>query len=207
MSARWTFSVLSIWSTPDSERLTALVNPNEADLHHGLPDILALGLSVIFCGINPATTAALAGRHFASPTNRFWRVLHRSGFTSRQVAPEEAQSILRYGYGLTVAVARPTPGASELSHLELKQAGAALESKVRRYAPRVVAFLGKPAFAAITGNNAVIWGRQPERFGGAVAWVLPNPSGRNRSFNFERLVEAYTGLRETIGPIPATAEH
>jgi len=77
-------------------------------------------------------------------------VLHRSGFTSQQVAPEEAQSILRYGYGLTVVVARPTTGANDLSHLELKQAGPALESKIRRYAPRVVAFLGKPAFAAIT---------------------------------------------------------
>jgi TDG/mug DNA glycosylase family protein len=191
----------------DSERFTALTNSNEAGLHPGLPDILAPGLSVIFCGINPATTAALAGRHFVSPTNRFWRVLHRSGFTSLQVVPEEAQSILRYGYGLTVAVVRPTSGAKDLSRLELKQAGAALESKIRRYAPRVVAFLGKPAFAAITANNAVIWGRQSERFGGAVAWVLPNPSGRNRSFNFEALVEAYTELREAIGPITASAEH
>lgn len=179
---------------------------NEAGRRRGLPDILAPGLAVIFCGINPGATAALAGRHFVSRTNRFWRVLHRAGFTPQEIAPEDDRSILRYGCGLTVAVARPTPGANDLSRLELKRAGAALERKIRRYAPRVVAFLGKPAFAAISGNNAVIWGRQPEPFGGAVAWVLPNPSGRNLNFSFEALVSAYAALKEAIGPIIAPAD-
>ena len=165
----------------------------------GLPDILTPGLSVIFCGINPGATAALAGRHFVSRTNRFWRVLHRAGFTPHEIAPEDDRSILRYGCGLTVAVARPTPGANDLSRLELKRAGTALDRKVKRYAPRVVAFLGKPAFAAITGNKAVTWGRQPERFGGAAAWVLPNPSGRNLNFSFEALVLAYSELKAALG--------
>jgi TDG/mug DNA glycosylase family protein len=175
--------------------------PINAGRPRGLPDILSPGLAVIFCGINPGATAALAGRHFVSRTNRFWGVLHRAGFTSQEIAPEDDQAILRYGCGLTVAVARPTPGANDLSRLELKRAGAALERKIRRYAPRVVAFLGKPAFAAITGNNTVVWGRQSERFGGAVAWVLPNPSGRNLNFSFEALVRAYSELREAIGSI------
>ena len=161
---------------------------------------------MIFCGINPATTAALAGRHFVSGTNRFWRVLHRSGFTPQLMAPEDDRNILQYGCGLTVAVTRPTPGANDLSRLELKRAGAALERKIKRYAPRVVAFLGKPAFAAITGNNTVTWGRQPEPFGGAIAWVLPNPSGRNLAFNFEALVRAYTELKEAVDPIVTTAK-
>jgi len=176
---------------------------NNASQLRGLPDILAPGLSVIFCGINPGATAALAGRHFVSRTNRFWRVLHQSGFTPQQIDPEEDRSILRYGYGLTVAVARPTPGANDVSRLELKRAGAALERKIRRYAPRVVAFLGKPAFAAITGNNSVTWGRQPETFGGAMAWVLPNPSGRNLNFSFDALVRAYAELREAVASITA----
>ena len=182
-------------------------NPKEGGRRDGLPDILAPGLSVVFCGINPGATAALAGRHFVSGTNRFWRVLHRSGFTPQLIAPEDDRSILQYGCGLTVAVARPTPGANDLSRLELKRAGAALERKIGRYAPRVVAFLGKPAFAAITGNSTVTWGRQHEPFGGAVAWVLPNPSGRNLSFDLEALVRAYTELKEAVGPIAAAATH
>lgn len=179
--------------------------PNDAVRLRGLPDILAPGLSVIFCGINPGATAALAGRHFVSRTNRFWRVLHRAGFTPELIDPEDDRSILRYGCGLTVAVARPTPGANDLSRVELQRAGAALERKIRRNAPRVVAFLGKPAFSAITGNNAVVWGRQPEPFGGAVVWVLPNPSGRNLSFSFEALVLAYSKLKEALGSITAQA--
>jgi TDG/mug DNA glycosylase family protein len=187
------------------EGLIALRKPSNAGRQRGLPDILAPSLSVIFCGINPGATAALAGRHFVSRTNRFWRVLHRSGFTPQQIVPEDDRNILRYGCGLTVAVTRPTPGANDLSRLELKRAGAALERKIRRYAPRVVAFLGKPAFAAITGNNTVVWGRQPEPFGGAVAWVLPNPSGRNLNFSFDALVRAYAELKEAVGPITTTA--
>jgi len=187
------------------KRGEAVRKPSNGSRPRGLPDILAPGLAVIFCGINPATTAALAGRHFVSRTNRFWRVLHRAGFTPQQIEPEDDRSILRYGCGLTVAVARPTPGANDLSRLELKRAGAALEKKIGRYAPRVVAFLGKPAFVAITGNNAVIWGRQPEPFGGAVAWVLPNPSGRNLSFSFEALVLAYSELKGASSSIAAKA--
>lgn len=187
-------------------RRGALSKPNYAGRQRGLPDILAPSLSVIFCGINPGATAALAGHHFVSPTNRFWRVLHQSGFTPQQIIPEEDRSILRYGCGLTVAVTRPTPGANDLSRLELQRAGAALERKIRRYVPRVVAFLGKPAFAAITGNSTVIWGRQPEPFGGAVAWVLPNPSGRNLNFSFGALVRAYSELKEVVGPIKTPAD-
>jgi G:T/U-mismatch repair DNA glycosylase len=37
------------------------------------PDVLAKGLDVIFCGINPASTAAEAGHNFSSASNRFWR--------------------------------------------------------------------------------------------------------------------------------------
>jgi double-stranded uracil-DNA glycosylase len=68
-----------------------------------LPDIMAEHLSVVFCGINPASTAAEAGRHFVSPSNRFWRVLHLAGFTPVQIIPEDDRDILRYGFGITAA--------------------------------------------------------------------------------------------------------
>ncbi|MGH3980098.1 MAG: uracil-DNA glycosylase family protein, partial [Pseudonocardiaceae bacterium] len=38
-------------------------------------------LWVLFCGINPGLVSAATGYHFARPGNRFWPVLHRSGFT------------------------------------------------------------------------------------------------------------------------------
>ncbi|HEX4353285.1 MAG TPA: G/U mismatch-specific DNA glycosylase, partial [Polyangiales bacterium] len=166
-----------------------------------LPDILADGLAVVFCGINPASSAAEAGHHFVSPTNRFWRVLHLAGFTPQLIAPREDRSILLHGYGLTAAVARPTRQAAELSREDLEKGGVALEAKIARHAPRAVAFLGKPAYAAITKSTQVAWGRQPASFAGSAAWVLPNPSGRNRNFSLTELVDAYAALRRELSVV------
>ena len=160
-----------------------------------LPDILAENLSVIFCGINPARTSAVAGKHFVSGTNRFWRVLHLSGFTPELISPENDRSILKYGYGLTTAVARPTRRAGELSRDELIRAAAILERKLAPLKPRHVAFLGKMAYAAIARTPKLKWGPQPMPFAGGAVWVLPNPSGLNRNFKLDALVAAYREMR------------
>lgn len=39
-------------------------------------DILAPGLRVVFCGINPGLSSANTGFPFAHPANRFWKVIH-----------------------------------------------------------------------------------------------------------------------------------
>jgi TDG/mug DNA glycosylase family protein len=168
------------------------------DPRDALPDILADGLSVIFCGINPASSAAAAGHHFVSPTNRFWRVLHLAGFTPSLIAPREDRSILQHGFGLTAAVARPTRRANELSRADLERGGATLEAKIARHSPRAVAFLGKPAYAAIAKRAQVAWGRQLATFGGSAAWVLPNPSGRNCNFSLAELVHANAELQSAL---------
>jgi double-stranded uracil-DNA glycosylase len=163
-----------------------------------LPDVLAPNLSVVFCGINPGATAAAAGHSFVSPSNRFWRVVHLAGFTPMQLRPEEEMRLLDYGCGLAAAVARPTRRASDLSRHELVAAAQGLEAKISRYAPRCVAFLGKPALAAIRGEASLSWGEQAGRFGGARVWVLPNPSGLNRAFTLDALVKAYEALRRAL---------
>jgi G:T/U-mismatch repair DNA glycosylase len=53
----------------------------EPDLSSYEPDILVRDLDVIFCGVNPAVTAAVAGHNFSSRSNRFWTVLQLAGFT------------------------------------------------------------------------------------------------------------------------------
>jgi double-stranded uracil-DNA glycosylase len=159
-----------------------------------LPDLLSKDLDVVFCGINPALSAAQAGHHFSSRSNRFWRVLYLAGFTPHLIQFESDHTILQYGCGLTAAVERPTVRASELSTHEFHQATEELERKLKRYCPRYLAFLGKPAFAAIFRQKMVDWGRQSIRFGGAEVWVLPNPSGLNRAFSLEALVSSYRDL-------------
>jgi TDG/mug DNA glycosylase family protein len=171
-----------------------------------LGDILAPKLTVVFCGINPAVTAIRSGRHFSSATNRFWCVLHRTGFTSWQIRPEEGRSLLVHRCGLTVAAARATQKVADLTRQELREGQPALEQKVRHCAPQVIAFLGKAAYAAMTDDRRLAWGRQRDLFAGAVAWILPNPSGRNRLFRTEDLVRAYRELRDYVEPSDAAAE-
>lgn len=157
----------------------------------GLQDILAEGLDVVFCGINPGLLAAAEGHHFAGRGNRFWRTLHLAGFTPHEVQPEDDRSILQFGCGLTAVVDRPTARADQLSAAEFTAAAADFERKIARHAPRVLAFLGKAAYAGLSGQKDVAWGPQAQAFGNAAVWVLPNPSGRNRAFTLEQLVDAY----------------
>jgi TDG/mug DNA glycosylase family protein len=52
---------------------------------------------VVFCGLNPATTAAAAGHNFFSRSNRFLTVLHFAGFTDVRPQPHEQRRLLDYG--------------------------------------------------------------------------------------------------------------
>src|SRR5690349_7437151 len=104
----------------------------------GLRDIIADHLDVLFCGINPGLKAAATGHHFAGRGNRFWRTIHLAGFTPQEIAAEEADSLLRYGCGLTSFVERPTARADQLLPQEFEAAAADFERKIGRYTPRFV---------------------------------------------------------------------
>jgi double-stranded uracil-DNA glycosylase len=169
-----------------------------SEARHSLPDLIQPGLQVVFCGINPGLSAAAMGHHFAGRGNRFWRVLHLAGFTDETFRPENDYQLLQYGYGLTAAVSRPTARSDELSRAEIQAAASQLEQKIRLHAPRFIAFLGKMALAGLSGKRDIAWGRQTDRFAGACAWVLPNPSGLNRGFSLDELVSAYRDLRVAV---------
>jgi TDG/mug DNA glycosylase family protein len=170
----------------------------DVDSFPSLPDLLEPGLSLVFCGINPGMRAASTGHHFEGRSNRFWRVLHLAGFTPQQIRPEDDHTLLQYGCGLTTVVPRATASAAELSRSEIELAGDAFRQKIEQYAPRHVAFLGKMAYSAISGTREIEWGRQARSFGGAHAWVIPNPSGLNRAFGLDALVSAYREVRVAI---------
>ncbi|AXF21742.1 G/U mismatch-specific DNA glycosylase [Burkholderia pyrrocinia] len=163
-----------------------------------LPDVIAAHLDVLFCGINPGLAAAATGHHFEGRNNRFWRVLHLAGFTPHEIAPQDDRTILRYGCGLTTVVSRPTASADQLSQAEFGAAATGFEQKIAHHAPRFVAFLGKAAYAALSGQRDIAWGRQAARLARATVWVLPNPSGRNRAFGLDDLVDAYRQLHLVV---------
>jgi TDG/mug DNA glycosylase family protein len=169
------------------------------DLSSYEADILARDLDVIFCGVNTATTAAVAGHNFSSRSNRFWPVLHLVGFTDVRLQPAEERRLLEYRCGLTAVVDRPTRHAIDVPPVEFRKARPGFETKVRRYAPRSVAFLGKRAFLAMMDQPDVAWGRYPAGFAGTAAWLLPNPSGLNKAFSLDG---AGKGLQRVAGGPP-----
>lgn len=163
-----------------------------------ISDVIAPDLEVLFCGINPGLYTAVTGNHFARPGNRFWPTLHAAGFTPRRLDPAEERELLRYGYGITNLVARATATAAELSDREIAEGALALETKVRRFAPRCLAVLGIGAFRTGFGRPGASLGPQPERIGGARVWVLPNPSGLNANYKPADFARLFREMREEV---------
>jgi TDG/mug DNA glycosylase family protein len=163
-----------------------------------LRDVLAPGLDVVFCGINPGLYSAAVGHHFARPGNRFWQALADAGFTDRLLAPAEDRALLRYGCGLTNLVARATASADELSPEELVAGGRRLAAKIRRTRPRCVAFLGLGAYRLAFGDRKAGLGAQPIALAGARLWVLPNPSGRTAAYQRPDFARLFRALRADL---------
>jgi len=160
-----------------------------------LPDVIAPGLDVLFCGINPSLVSAARGHHFARPGNRFWPALHLAGLTPRRLSPEEDRELLDHGLGVTNVVDRPTRAAAELTAAELREGAAALADLVTEYRPLVLAVLGITAWRVGFGRPRAAIGLQPETVGGAATWVVPNPSGLNAHFQVPDLAQIYRQLR------------
>jgi len=164
-----------------------------------VPDVLADGadggLRVLFCGINPGLMTAATGHHFARPGNRFWPVLHLSGFTPRLLKPSEQGELPSYGLGITNVAARATARAGELSAEEYREGGRLLTAKVERLRPRWLAVVGVTAYRAAFGERKAAIGPQERLIGVSRVWVLPNPSGLNAHWTAATMAEEFGRLR------------
>jgi TDG/mug DNA glycosylase family protein len=160
-----------------------------------VPDVIAPGLSVLFCGINPGLYSAYTGHHFARPGNRFWPTLFAAGFTPRLLHPSEELELLPLGYGITNVVRRASASADELTVEEMIRGGKQLRARVRRYRPRYLAVLGVGAYRVAFRQPKARLGLQPETIGETRLWVLPNPSGLNAHYQAAFLASLFRELR------------
>jgi TDG/mug DNA glycosylase family protein len=179
-----------------------------------LRDRIAPGVKVLFVGINPGVRSALTGHHFAGYSNRFWKLLYESGLVPEPIGYEDDERLGEWGYGITNLVPRATPGIDGLRPDEYVAGWRALERKIRRHHPAVVALIGVTLYRAIVpflvaGRLAtrssvarVRLGRQPIEICGATLFVLPNPSGRNANFSYQEMLKAYRGLARAVRALP-----
>ncbi len=70
-----------------------------------------------------------------------------------------------------------------------------LANKARRYRPRAVAVLGIDAYRTAFQDPKGCVGTRVD-LGGAMLWVLPNPSGLNAHYRLEDLARLFAELRQ-----------
>jgi TDG/mug DNA glycosylase family protein len=147
---------------------------------HLIPDLLAPGLDLVFCGTAPSPASFKARAYYANPGNAFWPTLHAVGLTPERLAPRRYAELLAMGLGLTDLNKTEVGSDHELSPEAMD--AQSLHAKLRRFRPAAIAFTSKNAASLALGIKAPAYGRQVELLEGAVTFVLASPSGRARSF-------------------------
>ena len=144
-----------------------------------LSDVLSRSLKVVFCGSAVGPTSARVGAYYAGPGNQFWDVLFRIGLTPRRLKPKEFTTLLDYGVGLTDLAKKRSGTDDQLDSAMFDVED--LRAKMRKFAPRVLAFNGKRAATEFFGCP-VAYGRQPQEIESTTVFVLPSTSGAARGY-------------------------
>jgi TDG/mug DNA glycosylase family protein len=168
-----------------------------SDTPSEVPDVLAPGLDVVFCGINPGRVSAAAGAHFANPRNDFWRLLDAAGFTPRLLDPSEQFELLQHGCGVTNAAYRTTPGSGDLRRADFAGSADRLERLARELRPRAIAFVGKEAYRGTFGDRPSL-GMQKRRLGDTLLFVLPSTSPANAAVPYDDRLRSFSELRSLL---------
>jgi double-stranded uracil-DNA glycosylase len=144
-----------------------------------LPDVLAPGLDLVFCGTAVSRVSAARGHPYANPGNRFWPTLKQVAIVPGDFEPARYRDLPALGLGYTDLNKAQIGIDSELDPAHFDTA--ALKRKLRRHRPRLLAFTSKNAGSIFFATRALSFGRQEADFIGIEIHVLPSPSGLAKS--------------------------
>ena len=166
-----------------------------------LPDYLAPGLDVVFVGINPGVRSAEVAHYFATPANRFWPAVNRSGLFPEPLSAEDDRRVLEFGVGLTDVVKRPSTSASKLRVADYRRWAPVLREKLERFAPSIVCFHGVTAYRGYLKYAEGVedrpqLGLQRRPLGASEVFVVPNPSPANAVYSVDDLAAWYRRLKD-----------
>ena len=138
-----------------------------SDSEFTLPDYLRPGLAIVFVGINPGAYSSKVGKYFATPQNRFWPALNRSGIAnaSRPLVPGDEAWLHEAGIGFTDVVKRASSSASDLRAADFRTWAPLVKRKLEQAAPLVVCFNG------LTGYRWYMQYAEGGKVKGIVHWV------------------------------------
>ena len=141
-----------------------------------LPDVLAPGLDVVFCGTAASAVSAQQRAYYAGPGNAFWPTLFDVGLTPIALRPHEYPRLVEWKLGITDLAKEVFGSDSVLAkrHFDV----ARLHEAILLYRPHLIAFTSKRAAAEFVGHP-VAYGLLPGS-GSTRLFVLPSPSGAAR---------------------------
>jgi double-stranded uracil-DNA glycosylase len=146
-----------------------------------LPDVLAPGLRLVLCGSAVGPESFRQQAYYAHPRNKFWPTLFAVGLTTELLAPRDYRRVLEFGIGLTDLAKHRHGVDSVLATADYD--AVALERKIKRHQPRVLAFVGKKPGTAFFrhrfARDVPAFGLQSARIGATSLFVLPSPSPAN----------------------------
>lgn len=145
-----------------------------------LPDVLAPGLSVVFCGTAAGNTSARVGAYYAGRGNKFWDILFRIGLTPQHLSPSQFRDVLCHGIGLTDIAKTAYGPDNSLPGKAIDPEG--LRRRIQECDPKALAFNGKQAAKDFYGVSWVDYGRQPKQVGETAVFVLPSTSGSAQGY-------------------------
>jgi TDG/mug DNA glycosylase family protein len=178
--------------------VTRSSSPSPKPPESAVPDVVAPGLRVLFCGINPGRVSAAAQAHFANPRNDFWRLLHAAKFTPRLLEPAEQFELLTYRIGVTNAAARTTPGSGDLRKADFAGAADRLGRIAEELKPAWIGFVGKEAYRGAFGERPE-FGVQERRLGETQIFVLPSTSPANAAVPWDERLRWFEELNRASG--------
>lgn len=149
-----------------------------------LKDVLTHNLDVIFCGTAKGEASARKGFYYAGPGNKFYGILHQSGFTPNKLEPKDCYEINQYNIGLTDLVHTEFGNDNEISDESYDVES--FIAKMEKYQPKYIAFNSKKGASFVFGFHGITklvkYGLQDKTIGKSKLFVLPSTSGSARRY-------------------------
>ena len=167
-----------------------------------LPDYLKSDLDIVLVGLNPSLYSVEVGHYFATPRNRFWRAINRSGLLTEHLDANTDHKMLEQGIGMTDVVKRSTRGASDLRAADYREWAPVLKAKLEHFQPLIVCYHGAVAYRSYLkyaegiSVSSLELGLQPHTIGRSHVFLVPNPSPANAAYSLDTLVGWYEALRD-----------
>jgi TDG/mug DNA glycosylase family protein len=114
------------------------------------------------------------------------------------MAPEEQLDLPSYGYGLTNAAYRTTPGSGDLRRRDFAGSAKRLEGIAIELEPDVIAFVGKEAYRGAFNERPEL-GLQKRKLGETRLYVLPSTSPANAAVPYAERLRWFRRLARLLG--------